>query len=64
MPVGKANGGVLLWIDHEHHAVALYPGQAPGVYHLGLEVQGVGAAADHLRANGVALVPMDTDEPG
>ncbi len=63
-PVGKANGGMLLRIDHEHHAVALYPGQTPGVHHLGLEVQDVGAAADHLRANGVALVPMEADEPG
>ncbi len=63
-PVGKANGGVLLRVDHEHHAVALYPGQNPGVHHLGIEVADVVAAADHMRANGVTLVPMDMDEPG
>ncbi len=36
-PLGKANGGVLLRIDHAHHGVALYPGQSPGVHHPGSE---------------------------
>jgi catechol 2,3-dioxygenase-like lactoylglutathione lyase family enzyme len=63
-PVGKANGAIYLRLDHDHHAVALHAGARPGVHHLGIEVQAAGAAADHLRANGVALVPIDVDEPG
>lgn len=63
-PAGKADGGLLLRLDHEHHAVALYGAGRPGVHHIGLEVEDAGAAADHLRASGLALIPMDVEEPG
>ncbi len=63
-PAGKANGGMLMRLDHDHHAVVLYPGERPAVHHIGIEVADAGAAADHLRANGIALLRMDVDEPG
>lgn len=63
-PVGRANGGIFLRLDHLHHAVALYPGESSGLHHIGLEVADVGAAADHLRAQGVPLLGMDVEEPG
>jgi len=63
-PSARANGSIYLRLDHDHHAVALHAGAQPGVHHLGIEVQDARAAADHLRANGVALVPLEVDEPG